>query len=298
MSYRSYVPSSLDKKDLHQLIIGAVSPRPIAFVSSINAKGQSNLAPYSFFNAISSNPPLLVFSISNIKARDNKLSKDTLTNLKEVPQCTINVVNHNIHRQMSLCSVAFPYGTSEFEKSGLKMLPSELVKAPRVADSPVQFECTVDNIIEFGKQEGAANLVVCSIKKIHIKTDTMMKDKVRIDTQKLDAVGRLGRSNYVSVKGKQVFSAYQPVYASCLGYDKLPLSIRESKTLFQNEIALIASCGKLPSMGSVKSYVDNYQVKLGQDLAFYHSIAAVLLRQNKKEEALIWCMIPEYNNSF
>lgn len=165
MSYRSYVPSSLDKKDLHQLIIGAVSPRPIAFVSSINAKGQSNLAPYSFFNAISSNPPLLVFSISNIKARDNKLSKDTLTNLKEVPQCTINVVNHNIHRQMSLCSVAFPYGTSEFEKSGLKMLPSELVKAPRVADSPVQFECTVDNIIEFGKQEGAANLVVCSIKK-------------------------------------------------------------------------------------------------------------------------------------
>jgi|GEM_PF-4963178 len=146
-------PKETPTKDLHQYILGSIAPRPIAFVSSVNEDGVKNLAPYSFFNAFSSNPPIAVFS-SNRKVADNT-TKDTLHNAEVQKELVINMVSYNIVRQMAISSVSYPTEVSEFEKTGLTPLPSELVNAPRVAESPVNMECRVKEIITLGDKGGA-----------------------------------------------------------------------------------------------------------------------------------------------
>jgi len=294
MSFNSYLPDQVSKKDLHQLILGSVSPRPIALVSSIGKMDVSNLAPFSFFNAISSNPPLLVFSVN--VAPGEKPEKDTLKNIRESNQCVINFVNHAILRQMTLCSINYEYGTSEFKKSGLTPIPSDIVKAFRVKESPVQFECTIVDILVFGKHAGASNLIICKIEKIHIMNTVLLDGKLRIDAGALDIIGRLGRSQYVRVIEDVVLDVYQSVKPNCIGYDALPDGIRMSNVLSGNDVAELASCERLFSDEEIGAFINTNKFNLDNQKNIYHQKAKDLIAEKNKNDALLYAMLPEYLN--
>lgn len=250
---RTIIPGTIPTKDLHQYIIGSIGPRPIAFVSTVDKDGKTNLAPYSFFNAFSSNPPILVFS-SNRKVSDNT-TKDTLENVKLTGEAVINVVSYSIMRQMALASVEFPYGVSEFDKVGLTAEQSLMVKPPRVKESPVSMECKVREIITLGDQGGAGHLIICDVLLMHINEDVLDGDRIVPD--KIDLVGRMGRAYYVRAKGESVFTVYQPVNAKPLGFDGLPKFITYHKMLSGNEIASIAALESMPNPTDIELYKNN-----------------------------------------
>jgi flavin reductase (DIM6/NTAB) family NADH-FMN oxidoreductase RutF len=253
MDMRSFNPTDLHIKDLHQYIVGAIAPRPIAFVSTLDEDGRPNLAPYSFFNAFSSNPPILVFS-SNRRVQDNT-TKDTLHNVQKNGEVVINVVNYEIVRQMTIASVNYAPGVSEFEKSGLTPIASETVKPFRVKESPVQFECKVKEVITLGDHGGAGHLVICEVQRIHVR-ESVIDDKNRIDPNKLDLVGRLGRAYYVRASGDALFTLFQEPEQVALGFDKLPESIRHSPYLSGNELASIASLTEFPSEEDINKVLE------------------------------------------
>ncbi len=236
-------PTKIETPDLHQYIISSVAPRPIAFVSTMGADGSINLAPYSFFNAFSSNPPLVIFS-SNRKVRGNT-TKDTLKNVEDTGECVINIVNYKMVHQMSLASVEYPYGVNEFEKAGLTPLPSEIVKPLRVKEAPVQMECTVREIIKLGSKGGAGNLIICQVVRIHIR-EAILNEKGRIDPFKADLVARMGRHYYCRANGSAIFELPQPVNILGMGVHNLPEAIRLSNILTGNNLAQLASFISLP----------------------------------------------------
>lgn len=237
-------PAEIATKDLHQFILGAVAPRPIAFASTISAEGVPNLAPYSFFNAFSSNPPILIFS-SNRRVSNNT-TKDTLKNVEDTGEVVINVVSHRIVRQMALCSVEYPADVNEFEKAGFTPLASEKVRPFRVAESQVQMECKVDKILPLGEKGGAGNLIFCNIVLMHIN-EAVLNEKGRIDPQKIDLVARMGRFYYARVSGDAIFEVVQEVTTIGIGFDGLPPGIRHSNILTGNNLAQLASLRSLPS---------------------------------------------------
>ncbi|MEO0473197.1 MAG: flavin reductase family protein [Bacteroidota bacterium] len=241
---RSIDPAQTAIPDLHQFIIGAVAPRPIAFASTLSEDGVPNLAPYSFFNAFGSNPPTLIFS-ANRRVRTNT-TKDTLSNVEATKEVVINVVNHQIVHQMALASVEYPEDVSEFEKSGLTPIASDLVKPFRVKESPVQFECKVQEIKAMGEQGGAPNLIICEILRIHINED-VLDENGRIDPQKIDLMGRMGRAFYCRAHGSNVFPIIQPVNRIGIGVDNLPDAIRTSSILTGNNLAQLASLEGIPT---------------------------------------------------
>lgn len=266
-------PKETPTKDLHQYILGSIAPRPIAFVSSVNEEGIQNLAPYSFFNAFSSNPPIAVFS-SNRKVADNT-TKDTLHNAEIQKELVINMVSYDIVRQMAISSVSYPTEVSEFEKTGLTPLPSELVNAPRVAESPVNMECRVKEIITLGDQGGAGHLIICEILMIHIDEEVL--DGNRIDPHKIDLMGRMGRTYYVRASGDAISSIYQSVADIPIGYDGLPESIRKSDVLSANDIAAMAGLKGFPEPAPILEGMDQYTA---------HLRAKELISTGDTEEAL------------
>ncbi|GAB4495699.1 MAG: flavin reductase family protein [Saprospiraceae bacterium] len=237
-------PAEIATKDLHQFILGAVAPRPIAFASTVSAEGIPNLAPYSFFNAFSSNPPILIFS-SNRRVSDNT-TKDTLKNVEDTGEVVINVVPHRIVRQMALCSVEYGAEVNEFEKAGFTPLASEKVRPFRVAESPVHMECKVDKILPLGDKGGAGNLVICNIVLMHI-AEEVLNDKGRIDPHKIDLVARMGRFYYARASGEAVFEVVQEVTALGIGFDGLPPGIRHNSILTGNNLGQLAALLTLPS---------------------------------------------------
>lgn len=246
---RVITPGEIPTKDLHQFMVGAIAPRPIAFVSTIDKNGVANIAPYSFFNAFSSNPPVLVFS-SNRRVAGNT-TKDTLHNVEVNQEVVVNVVNYELTRQMAIASVSYPPEVSEFDKSGLTPIPSDLVKPFRIKESPVHFECKVKEIITLGEHGGAGHLIICDVLRLHI--DENVLDGERIDPHKLDLVGRMGRAYYVRASGDAVFSVYQSPEKIALGFDQLPKSVRESEYLTGNEIAQLAGQYVLPTTAEINN---------------------------------------------
>jgi flavin reductase (DIM6/NTAB) family NADH-FMN oxidoreductase RutF len=237
-------PTQIATKDLHQYILGAVSPRPIAFASTVSAEGVPNLAPYSFFNAFSSNPPILIFS-SNRRVANNT-TKDTLKNVQDTGEVVINVVPHAIVRQMALASVEYDAGVNEFEKAGLTPLASEFVRPFRVAESPVHMECRVQDILPLGDKGGAGNLIICNMVLMHI-AEGVLNDKGRIDPHKIDLMGRMGRFYYVRASGDAIEEIVQEVTQFGLGFDGLPPALRHSKLLTGNNLGQLASLPALPT---------------------------------------------------
>jgi flavin reductase (DIM6/NTAB) family NADH-FMN oxidoreductase RutF len=255
---KTYFPADLPTAQLHQYLVGAVAPRPIAFASTIDENGNPNLAPYSFFNVFSSNPPMMVFS-SNRRVSDNT-TKDTLHNIEKTGEVVINVVNHAIVRQMAVASVQFDTGVNEFTKSGLTPIPSDEIKPFRVAESPVHFECKVQEIKPLGEQGGAGHLIICEIVKLHISED-ILDEESRIDPHKIDLVGRLGRAFYSRASGDAVFKVFQPVPKLVIGYDALPDFIKNSEVLTGNNLGQIAGLFEMPTLEDKSDILKNKDVQ-------------------------------------
>ncbi len=253
MSFRTLDPNELAVKDLHQYILGIVSPRPIAFASTLDAEGRPNLAPYSFFNAFSSNPPILVFS-SNRKVKDNQ-TKDTLHNIRTSGEVVINAVNFAIMRQMALASIEYPSDVDEFAKAGLTPLASDIVRPFRVAESPAHMECKVKDIITLGDKGGAGHLIICEVVKIHVRS-SVLDDQDRIDPQRIDLVGRMGRAFYVRASGAAIHTLFQPMDVMGMGFDQMPPSIRHSAVLTGSELAEIASLTAWPDRQAINHFAE------------------------------------------
>ena len=247
-------PKQIATRDFHQFLLGAVAPRPIAFVSTVDEDGNANLAPYSFFNAFSSNPPILVFS-SNRRVVDNT-TKDTLANVIATKEVVISVVNYDIVRQMTVASVQFDSDISEFEKAGLTPIPAEDVKPFLVKESPVNMECRVREIQTLGEHGGAGHLIICEVVKMHIK-DEVIDENGRIDPHKIDLMGRMGRAFYVRASGDAIKTIVQAVTELTIGYDALPTSIKNSKILSGNNIGQLAGLTEAPNQESIMSLKEN-----------------------------------------
>ena len=204
---KSFDPETLETRDLHKLLLSAVAPRPIAFASTIDSKGNVNLSPFSYFNVFSSNPPILIFSPSR-RVRDNT-TKHTLQNADETREVVINMVDYSIVEQMSQSSNEYAKGVNEFTETGLTQVSSLKVKPPRVLESPVSFECVVDNIISLGENGGAGQLVIAKVVHIHVNSE-LLDSNDQIDPTKLDLVARLGGDWYSRVTKESMFTISKP----------------------------------------------------------------------------------------
>ena len=200
-------PKKVPTPKLHSYLLGAVAPRPIAFASTVDAKGNVNLSPFSFFNVFSSNPPILIFSPAR-RVRDNT-TKHTLQNAAETKEVVINSVDFPIVEQMSASSKEYAKGVNEFIESGLTEVPSLKVKPPRVLESPVSFECVVDNIISLGEHGGAGQLVIAKVVHIHIKSEVLDANN-EINSEQLDLVARLGGDWYTRITKDSMFKIPKP----------------------------------------------------------------------------------------
>lgn len=245
---KSLDPQSISQPELHSYLLSAVAPRPIAFASTIDREGNVNLSPFSFFNIFSSNPPVVIFSPSR-RGRDSS-HKDSYDNVKQVPEVVINIVNYPMVEQMSLASTEYEKGVNEFVKAGFTQVPSDLVGPPRVGESPVAFECVVDQVIELGQGPGAGNLVICRVVRIHVQ-EQYLDEKGVLDTQRLDLVGRMGGSWYTRANGDSLFEIPKPLRNKGLGIDQLPESIRTSPVLTGNHLGRLGNVQTLPDAASV-----------------------------------------------
>lgn len=284
---KKIIPGTIPTPELHQYLLGSVSPRPIAFVSTIDEQGRKNLAPYSFFNAFSSNPPILVFS-SNRRVQDNT-TKDTLHNIQLNMECVVNVVSYSIVRQMMICSVDYPNGVNEFEQAGLHEQASEMVKPPCVLESPVNMECKVKEIITLGDKGGAGHLIICDVLCMHID-ENVLDEQSRIDPNKIDLMGRMGRAFYVRASGEAVKSMPQTQTLPVIGYPQLPEQIRKSKILTANDIGILSGLRILPTEEEITNYKLSYGEISSLSAEDIHKKAQLLLSQDKAQEALILLM--------
>ncbi|RZL50150.1 MAG: flavin reductase family protein [Pedobacter sp.] len=250
--------SDLSPVQLQNYLQYAIAPRPICFASTIDAEGNINLSPFSFFNMFSTNPPMCIFSPAR-KVRDNT-TKHSLENVLAVKECVINIVNYAMVQQTSLASTEYAKGVNEFEKAGFNMLESHLVKPPRVAEAPVQLECIVKEVIPLGDQHGAGNLVLAEIKLIHIK-DEILDEEGKIDQTKIDLVARLGGDWYCRVTPESLFKVAKPLTTLGIGVDSLPVSVRNSNVLTGNDLGMLGNVETLPSAEEIDAMQWNANVK-------------------------------------
>lgn len=281
----SFDPKEVSTAKLHGLMLGAVGPRPISFASTVDSEGRPNLSPFSFFNMFSANPPILIFSPSR-RVRNNTV-KHTLLNAKTTGEVVINIVNYEIVQQASLSSTEYGEGVNEFEKSGLTMLKSDLVKPFRVAESPVQFECKVNKIVEMGAEGGAGNLIICEVVKMHVKEDLIDEDG-KIDQEKIDLVARMGGNWYTRAK-MGMFEVPKPLSTRGIGVDAIPEEIRESAVLTGNDLGKLGNVEKLPTRKEIEVFIKadpaNIIILETGENRKIHSRAKAYLEQNEPGNA-------------
>ncbi len=284
-------PSDLTTAELQNYLQYAIAPRPICFVSTIDKAGNVNLSPFSFFNMFSTNPPVCVFSPAR-RVRDNT-TKHSLENVLEVPECVINIVNYAMVRQTSLASVEYPKGVNEFIKAGFTPLVSDLVKPPRVAESPVQMECVVKEVIHLGENAGAGNLVIAEIKRIHVREE-ILDESGKIDQAKIDLVARLGGDWYCRVTEDNLFKVEKPVRTLGIGVDSIPSAIRNSDILTGNNLGQLGNVEQLPSDEEIALFQSDPELKQILDTTIgdianrereLHQYARQLLEEGKVVEA-------------
>lgn len=252
-------PADLNPAEIQNYLQYAIAPRPICFASTIDKAGNVNLSPFSFFNMVSSNPPVCVFSPSR-RVRDNT-TKHTLENILEVPECVINMVSYDMVQQVSLASTEYPKGTNEFIKAGFTELKSQRVSPPRVAEAPVQMECAIREVISLGETPGAGNLILAEVKLIHIRENILDEDG-KIDQAKIDLVARLGDDWYCRVTKDNLFKVVKPLSTLGIGVDALPLSVRNSIVLTGNNLGQLANVEQLPSDEEVEAIKQHPEIKV------------------------------------
>jgi len=178
--------------DVYRMLISVVTPRPIAWVTSVDRAGRVNLAPFSFFNAFGADPPIVVFAPN--RKRDGS-KKDTLANVEAIGEFVVNVACADFARQVNLSSKELPPGESEVELTGLSVLPSTKVKPPRLAESPVNLECVLRQVVSIGDRQFSANLVIGEVVLMHV-ADQVLDERGRVDPRKLRTIARLGGDFY------------------------------------------------------------------------------------------------------
>ena len=268
-------PKELPIPKLHHYLLGSIGPRPIAFASTIDKDGNRNLAPFSFFNVFSANPPILIFSPAR-SGRTNT-TKNTHDNVKEVAEVVINVVTYDMVHQMSLASSPFEAGVDEFEKSGFTPIASDTIRPFRVKESPVQIECKVLEVKELGQNGGAGNLVICEVQKIHIAEEVLDENQM-VDQQKIDLVSRMGGNWYCRANDASMFEVDKPITTIGVGVDALPEKIRTSSHLTGNDLGILGNMESIPTAEDIKrdlSVMDTPSFSLAKDL----------LSQNKPQRA-------------
>jgi len=284
-------PASITTAELHSILLTAVAPRPIAFASTVDINGNVNLSPFSFFNVFSANPPILIFSPA--RRVKNNTTKHTFENVKTTKEVVINIVNFPIVEQMSLSSTEYDLGTNEFIKSGLTPVPSTKVTPPRVAESPVSFECIVDNIIELGEEGGAGNLVISRVVCIHIN-NKYTNAKGNLDTKKLDLVARMGGSWYARIIEESLFEIPKPIFNKGIGVDSLPKHVLNSTILTGNNLGRLGNLPTIPSSKEIEkvketAILSTILVRKNKTEKEYqlHSLVKKLLDEGQLEQALI-----------
>lgn len=279
-------PKSIETAKLQGYLQSSIGPRPIAFASTIDAEGNANVSPFSFFNVFSANPPILIFSPAR-RVRDNSI-KHTLINAEATREVVINVVNYDMVQQISLASTEYADGVNEFLKSGLTPIASEVVKPFRVKESPVQFECKVTQIIPLGNEGGAGNLVLCEVVRIHIDESVLDKNGA-IDQHKIDLVSRLG-GNWYSRSNQGLFEVPKPLSTLGIGVDAIPNFIKESKVFNGNDLGVLGNVEALPTEEEITIFVkENFEVKgvlSADDDIKKHQLAKEYL--NKNEVLIAW----------
>ncbi len=249
-------PKKVSTQEFHSYLLGAVAPRPIAFASTVDKNGVVNLSPFSFFNAFSANPPILIFSPAR-RVRNNT-TKHTLENVLEHKEVVINIVNYAMVEQMSLASTEYDKGVNEFTKAGLTEVPSKMVKPPRVAEAPVAFECKVNDVVALGKEGGAGNLIIAEVVLAHINEE-ILDESAKIDPFKLDAVGRLGGNWYTRANYDALFEIPKPLATKGIGIDQIPQEIRNSSILTGNNLGRLGNVETLPDKEEIKSFIQTNQ---------------------------------------
>ena len=259
-------PKELPIPKLHHYLLGSIGPRPIAFASTIDAEGNRNLAPFSFFNVFSANPPILIFSPAR-SGRTNT-TKNTHDNVKRVPEVVINVVTYDMVHQMSLTSSPFEAGVDEFEKAGFTPIASDTIRPFRVKESPVQIECKVLEIKELGQNGGAGNLVICEVQKIHID-ERVLDENQMVDQKKIDLVSRMGGNWYCRANDTSMFEVDKPITTIGVGVDSLPINIRTSSQLTGNDLGILGNMLTIPTDEEIKaelSVIGTPSLSLAKDL--------------------------------
>jgi len=286
---KSFEPNTSQFDDIFK---HAISPRPICFASTVDKDGNVNLSPFSFFNMMGQNPPICVFSPLR-KMRDGS-TKHTLENIWEHPECVINIVNYNMVQQQSLASVEYPKGVNEFEKAGFTELPSELVKPPRVAESPIQFECKVREVISVTDQPGAANLVIAEIVRMHVQED-LLDENDKVSPYDLDLVARMGGDYYCRVIPESIFEVEKPTRTIGLGIDQLPDEVKHSNYLTGNNLGQLGNVEKLPTNEMIRNFKEQLTERLDiqkfKSEEVRHQVAAKLLEQGDVNGAWYWLLM-------
>lgn len=275
-------PKEIPIPRMHSLLLGAVIPRPIALASTVDKHGNVNLSPFSFFNVFSANPPILVFSPAR-RGRDNT-TKHTYENVKEVPEVVINIVTFAMVEQVSLASCEYPKGVNEFMKAGLTEAASSVVRPPRVAESPIAFECKVNQVIELGTGGAAGNLVICEVLRMHIN-ELVLDPDGRINPNKLDAVARMGADYYLRAQGDNIFTVPKPNEKLGIGMDALPKSIRKSPVLTGNDLAKLANIERVPEYAGLAGTTTEFLEARKQGNQAVHCLAQTALRKGEVSTA-------------
>ena len=286
---KSFEPNTSQFDDIFK---HAISPRPICFASTVDKDGNVNLSPFSFFNMMGQNPPICIFSPLR-KMRDGS-TKHTLENIWEHPECVINIVNYSMVQQQSLASVEYPKGINEFVKAGFTELPSELVKPPRVAESPIQFECKVREVISVTDQPGAANLVIAEIVRMHVQEDLLDEDD-KVSPYDLDLVARMGGDFYCRVIPESIFEVEKPTRTIGLGIDKLPDEVKYSNYLSGNNLGQLGNVEKLPTDEMILNFkeqlIQRLDIQKFKSTEVRHQVAAKLLEQGDVNGAWYWLLM-------
>ncbi|MDN6280130.1 MAG: flavin reductase family protein [Psychroflexus sp.] len=281
---KSFSPSDLTTPELHGIMLGSIGPRPIAFASTVDAEGQPNLSPFSFFNVFGANPPIMVFSPAR-RVRNNT-TKHTLENCKATKEVVINIVNYNIVQQASLSSTEYAAGVNEFEKSGLTAVASDVVQPFRVAESPVQYECKINEIIELGKEGGAGNLIICEVVKLHVQDD-LLDAQLKIDQAKIDLVSRMG-GNWYSRAKEGLFEVEKPLRTLGIGVDEIPTFIKDSRILTGNDLGKLGNVEQLPTHEEIQEFIEEKDLKVFLDESTdekVHLVAQEYLNEERVNDA-------------
>ena len=257
-NFKTIDPDNLSTGEIHKILLSSVTPRPIALASTVDSNGNVNLSPFSYFNVFSAAPPVLIFSPAN-RVTDNS-KKDTLANVNETKEVVINLVDKNIVEPTSLSSVYYEKGVDEFIKSGLTKISSTKVSPPRVLESPISFECKVNDIISLGSGGGAGNLIICEIIMIHVNNE-LLDPHGDIDPLKLELVARMGGNYYLDIKPENLFEIKKPVGVNAIGVDNLPNHVTKANILSKNDLARLGNIEIIPETKDVNEFIKSNRLE-------------------------------------